>query len=64
LFSWLEHDGGKNQSYRLSPWKDDGQDILDFFKPGRLPVSTAYVRSMVLGFRYFSVSEKPLCLTR
>lgn len=27
-------------------------------------MSTAYVRSMFLGFRYLSVSEKPLCLTR
>lgn len=32
---------GQTLSYRLSPWKEEGQDIRDFFRPGRWPVSTA-----------------------
>lgn len=43
------------------PWKDDGQDIRDFFSPGRSLVSTASERSMC---RWWcrSVSEYPRCL--
>lgn len=43
------------------PWKEDGQDIRDFFSPGRSLVSTASERSMC---RWWcrSVSEYPLCL--
>lgn len=32
---------GQALSYRLSPWKEEGQDIHDFFKPGRWLGSTA-----------------------
>lgn len=43
------------------PWKEDGQDIRDFFSPGRSLVSTASERSMC---RWWcrSVSEYPRCL--
>lgn len=43
------------------PWKEDGQDIRDFFSPGRSLVSMASERSMC---RWWcrSVSEYPRCL--
>lgn len=43
------------------PWKEDGQDIRDFFSPGLSLVSTASERSMC---RWWcrSVSEYPRCL--
>lgn len=43
------------------PWKEDGQDIRDFFSPGRSLVSTASERSMCRWW-CLSVSEYPRCL--